>query len=72
MNKLELEGKWNEIKGAVKDKYAHLFDNETVFDEGKIDNLVGQIQEKTGQKKEEIEAELLAEWKKHQEKNTKK
>lgn len=62
MNKLELEGKWNQIKGAVKNKYGELFDDEETFNEGNIDNIIGKIQEKTGQTKETIEAEF-ANWK---------
>lgn len=46
MNKLELEGKWNQIKGAVKNKYGELFDDEETFNEGNIDNIIGKIQEK--------------------------
>lgn len=58
MNKLELEGKWNQIKGAVKQKYGEWFDNDEVFADGKLDEYVGKIQEKTGRTKEDIEQEI--------------
>ncbi|HLW40940.1 MAG TPA: CsbD family protein [Flavobacterium sp.] len=62
MNKLELEGKWNQIKGAVKQKYGEWFDNDKVFTEGKLEEYIGKIQEKTGRTKEDIEQEIR-DWK---------
>lgn len=62
MDKLELEGKWNRIKGAVKQKYGHWFDDEKAFAEGKLDEIVGKIQEKSGRTREEIEREIR-DWK---------
>ncbi len=62
MDKLELEGKWNRIKGAVKQKYGDWFDDDKVFAEGKYDEVVGKIQEKTGKSREEIE-NTIKDWK---------
>ena len=62
MDKLELEGKWNRIKGAVKQKYGDWFDDDKVFAEGKYDEVVGKIQEKTGKSREEIES-TIKDWK---------
>lgn len=62
MNRLELEGKWNKIKGAVKQKYGEWFDDDSAFAEGKMDQYIGKIQEKTGRTKEDIEQELR-DWK---------
>lgn len=62
MNKVELEGKWNRVKGAVKQKYGEWFDDDKAFAEGKFDEIVGKIQEKTGRAKEDIENEI-AHWK---------
>lgn len=62
MNKEELQGKWNQIKGSVKQKYGEWFnDNEAIAD-GKIDEVIGNIQEKSGKTKEEVE-KLIKEWK---------
>lgn len=58
MNKLELEGKWKRVKGAVKQKYGEWFDNDKIFSEGKFDEIVGKIQEKSGRTREEIEDEI--------------
>lgn len=62
MDKLELEGKWNRIKGAVKQKYGEWFDDDKAFAEGKFDEIVGRIQEKSGRTREQIEREIQ-EWK---------
>ena len=62
MNKLELEGKWKRVKGAVKQKYGEWFDNDKVFAEGKLDEIVGKMQEKSGKTREEIE-DVIRNWK---------
>lgn len=62
MDRLELEGKWNRIKGAVKQKYGEWFDDDAAYAEGKFDEVVGKIQEKTGRTKEDIEKEF-SDWK---------
>ena len=54
MTKLELKGTWNETKGKLKQKYAELTDDDLLFEEGKEDELLGRLQKKTGQTKEEI------------------
>lgn len=69
MNKLELEGKWNRIKGLAKEKYANLFDDDTTYNEAKLDQIIGKIQEKTGQTKEAIEKEI-ADWKENLQDNS--
>ncbi|SFU29364.1 Uncharacterized conserved protein YjbJ, UPF0337 family [Pustulibacterium marinum] len=58
MTELELKGKWNQVKGKLKEKYGSLTDDDLQFAEGKYDQLVGRIQEKTGKTKEEVEKEL--------------
>lgn len=62
MNKQELEGKWNQVKGAVKQKYGEWFDNDEALMEGKFDEVVGKIQEKSGKTREAIEKEIR-DWK---------
>lgn len=54
MTKLELKGTWNETKGKLKQKYADLTDDDLLFAEGKEDELLGRLQKKTGQTKEEL------------------
>lgn len=54
MTKLEMKGTWNEAKGKLKQKYANLTDDDLLFEEGKEDELLGRLQKKTGQTKEQI------------------
>ncbi|EON75151.1 hypothetical protein ADIS_4322 [Lunatimonas lonarensis] len=50
----KIKGNWNMVKGKLKQEYAELTDDDLVFAEGQEDELVGQIQKKTGQSKEEV------------------
>lgn len=54
MNTTELAGKWDELKGVLKQKYADLTDDDLLFVEGKEDELYGRIQQKIGKTKDEI------------------
>ena len=61
MNSDQLEGKWKQIKGKFKQKYGDVTDNDTTFAEGKFDEMLGRLQEKTGKRKEELKREI-EEW----------
>ena len=52
--KLNLKGNWNEVKGKVKQEYAHLTDDDLLFEEGQDDDLPGRLQKKIGKTKQEI------------------
>lgn len=54
MNTTEAKGKWDELKGKLKQKYATLTDNDLLFEEGKKDEMMGNIQIKLGKTKEEL------------------
>lgn len=58
MNKLTVEGTWNEIKGKLKQKYGDLTDDDLTFADGKEDELYGRLQKKLGKTKEEIKEEI--------------
>lgn len=49
MDTLDLKGKWNILKGKVKQKYADLTDDDLLYIEGKEDELYGRLQEKNWQ-----------------------
>ena len=49
-----LKGNWNTIKGKLKEEYGQLTDNDLIYREGKEDQLLGNIQKKTGKTKQEI------------------
>ena len=54
MNKTELKGNWNELKGKLKQKFATLTDDDLMFVEGKKDELYGRLQIKLGKSEEEL------------------
>lgn len=54
MDKLELKGRWNEIKGKLKQSHGDLTDDDLRYEEGKEDELYGRLQTKTGKTKDEI------------------
>lgn len=54
MDKLELKGNWNEVKGKVKQEYGVLTDNDLAYEEGQEDELVGRLQEKLGKTRSDI------------------
>jgi uncharacterized protein YjbJ (UPF0337 family) len=55
MNTLQIKGNWNIAKGKLKQKWADLTDDDLDYVEGKEDELVGRIQKRTGQTREDIE-----------------
>ncbi|HWO71336.1 MAG TPA: CsbD family protein [Actinomycetota bacterium] len=60
--KLRLRGRWNEVRGRVKEAWGSLTDDDLDRAEGRWDQLVGVIQRRTGETVEDIErrlAELL-------------
>jgi uncharacterized protein YjbJ (UPF0337 family) len=56
MDKTELKGKWNELKGKLKQQYADLTDDDLLYDEGKEQEMWGRLQEKIGKTEKEIKA----------------
>ncbi len=54
MDKLELKGKWNELKGKIKQSHADLTDDDLKYEEGKDDELYGRLQQKLGKTKDEV------------------
>ncbi len=54
MDKLQIKGNWNIIKGKLKQHYGDLTDDDLKYVEGKEDELLGRLQKKTGESREEI------------------
>ena len=50
----KLKGNWNQVKGKLKQKYGQLSDDDLKYTEGKEDEMIGRIQEKTGESKDKI------------------
>lgn len=45
---LQARGNWNEVKGAAKQKWGNLTDDDLTYTEGKQDEWFGTLQQKTG------------------------
>ena len=54
MDDLELKGNWNVLKRKLKQSWASLTDDDLAYQEGKSEELLGRIQKKTGQTKEQV------------------
>jgi len=52
----KLKGNWNVIKGSLKQKYAELTDDDLAYEEGKEDELLGRLQKKVGDTKENLKS----------------
>ena len=53
-NITELEQKWREQKGKLKQKFATLTDDDLMFLEGKKEEMLARIQIKLGKTKEQL------------------
>lgn len=60
MNQLGIKGNWNQAKGKLKQKYARLTDDDLLHVEGKEDELLGRLQTKLGEGKDQVR-KILAE-----------
>jgi uncharacterized protein YjbJ (UPF0337 family) len=54
MSDIRWQGRWNEIKGKVKQAYGDLSDDDLKHEEGKDDELLGKLQQKTGKARDEL------------------
>ena len=54
MNKLEIKGCWDGIKGKVKQKFARLIGDEPMYLEGKDDEILGRIQKEISRIRKKI------------------
>lgn len=56
--RLQFEGKWDQMRGRVKEAWGALSDDDLDRTEGKWDQVVGTIKEKTGESMDAIERKL--------------
>lgn len=54
MDRLEVKGRWNQIKGKLKQQYGNLTDDDLTYEEGKDDELLGRLQKKTGKSRDDL------------------
>ena len=53
-----LQGQWNQLKGEVKKRWGQLTEDDLKWSGGNIDQLVGRIQQRTGENRDAIEKYL--------------
>lgn len=53
-----IEGKWNQLKGSIREKWGDLTDDELTEVAGKKDKLAGKLQEKYGWTKEKADEQI--------------
>jgi uncharacterized protein YjbJ (UPF0337 family) len=58
--KLKWEGRWDQLKGKVKQTWGDVTDDDLDVAEGNYDELIGRIKERTGETREQIEQRLDA------------
>jgi len=58
MNKDEAAGKWQQMKGKLKQQWGKLTDDDLTILEGSRDQLAGKIQERYGIAKDEAERQV--------------
>lgn len=56
--KMRFEGRWDQVRGRVKESWGDLTDDELDQTEGKWDQIVGKIKEKTGESVDAIQDKL--------------
>ncbi len=54
LSETELPEDWNEQKGKLKQKFAVLTDNDLLFESGKKDEMLGNLQIRLGKTKEQL------------------
>jgi uncharacterized protein YjbJ (UPF0337 family) len=55
MNKNQVKGDWNQLKGEIKKRWGKLTDDDLMEAEGDMQKLAGKIQKRTGDDQQVIE-----------------
>jgi uncharacterized protein YjbJ (UPF0337 family) len=58
VNREQLMGKWKQLRGAARKRWANLTDDDWAHAEGDLDKLVGRIVERYGDAKETVRREV--------------
>lgn len=57
----QIQGNWDEVEGRIKQHWGNITDDELQQCEGSVERLIGLVQRKSGQAREDIE-ETLHDW----------
>jgi uncharacterized protein YjbJ (UPF0337 family) len=55
VNQQTIAGNWNQLRGKLKEKWGKLTDDDLRSFSGSVDQLVGRIQQKTGESRQVVE-----------------
>jgi uncharacterized protein YjbJ (UPF0337 family) len=55
INTQEIQGQWNKLRGQVKEKWGQLTEDDLQIHGGNVDQLIGTIQQRTGEGREAVE-----------------
>ena len=58
MNEDQVAGQWNLIKGKAKERWGRLTDDDLDVVDGKLDQLVGQVQKAYGLERERAQKQV--------------
>ena len=58
MNQDQMEGKWKQLKGSVRERWGKLTDNDIDVIGGRKDKLIGVLQERYGIAREDAEKQF--------------
>ena len=58
MNTDQLQGKWKQAKGSIKERWGKLTDDDLDVIDGRRDQLIGHVQERYGIAKEEAQKQV--------------
>ena len=58
MNTDQLQGKWKEAKGSIKERWGKLTDDDMDVIQGQREQLIGKIQQRYGIAKEEAQKQV--------------
>ena len=58
MNSDQLEGKWKQAKGSIKERWGKLTDDDVSIINGQREQLIGKVQERYGLAKEEAQKQV--------------
>jgi uncharacterized protein YjbJ (UPF0337 family) len=61
VNQDQVAGKWKQFKGELKKKWGEFTDDDLLAIEGSVDKLEGKIQERYGDRREEVK-QWVDEW----------
>lgn len=60
MNREQLKGEWQQLKGKVRERWGELTDDDIEQSKGESEQLAGAIQKRYGVSKEQAEHEIDA------------